>query len=434
MTPHRWLLERLPGWEREGLVSPAAAATLRDRYRAESGGSLAQALIAALGSLLIGAGLISIIAFNWDDLSRPARLAVALVPLAATQAAGLAVLRRRERTAPWVREAVALGQVLAAGAALALVSQIYNLPGDWTDLLLPWCLVSLPLAWIMPAHGVAVFYLCGIAIWCVARSLPPQPAGSLPPYGYLPLLAGILPLWPGPTLAARPPAGSRWVLAASAFVACLALAVAAMPQRVGGPEALPWMALLTAAALMLVPLDRSGIAAPLALKPQVLLGGAVLVCAGLAATYRQPAETLVESVGAALAVPWCWLLLAAVALGGGLAAWQGRLAVLAVAGLALLPAAAFPFVAEGSGWPLAIAYSLALLATAVVLVVLEFVGRAGAARLGAALVTILLLLRMGDAELSLLTKGVAFIVIGLAFLAFNAVVSRRRGAATGAAS
>lgn len=433
MTPHRWLLERLPDWEHEGLVSPAAAATLRDRYRAEPGGSLARAIIAALGSLLVGAGLISIIAFNWDDLSRPARLAVALVPLAATQAATCAVLGRRERTAPWVREAVALGQVLAAGAALALVSQIYNLPGDWTDLLLPWCLLGLPLAWIMPSHGVAVFYLCGIAIWCIARSMPPQPAGSLPPYGYLPLLAGILPLWPGPTLAARPPAGSRWVLAASAFAACLALAVASLPQRVGAAEALPWMLLLTAAAIMLVPLDRAGIAAPLEMKPQVLLGGAVLLAASLAGTYRSQAEMLVESVGAALGVPWCWLLLAVVALGAGVAAWQGRFAVLAVAGLALLPAAAAPLAPGGSGWPLAIAYSFALLATAIVLVVLEFAGRAGAARLGATLITILLLLRMGDAELSLLTKGVAFIVIGLAFLAFNALVSRRRVALPGAA-
>jgi len=41
------------------------------------------------------------------------------------------------------------------------------------------------------------------------------------------------------------------------------------------------------------------------------------------------------------------------------------------------------------------------------------------------------ILRMADADLSLLVKGLAFIVIGSGFLAFNALVSRRRAASTG---
>jgi uncharacterized membrane protein len=46
-------------------------------------------------------------------------------------------------------EAAGLGQTLAVGAALALVSQIYNLPGEWTDLVFWWCVLALPLAWVM---------------------------------------------------------------------------------------------------------------------------------------------------------------------------------------------------------------------------------------------------------------------------------------------
>ena len=80
---------------------------------------------------------------------------------------------------------------------------------------------------------------------------------------------------------------------------------------------------------------------------------------------------------------------------------------------------------------MAIASSLVLLATAIALIALEFIGYRGAARIGAALITLLVILRMADADVSLLVKGLAFIVIGSGFLGFNAFVSRRRAAAPG---
>ena len=73
----RWLAERLPEWEREGLVSPEAARTLRERYREVPAAGLAQIVIGAIGGLFIGAGLIAVLAYNWDDLSRPARMTLA---------------------------------------------------------------------------------------------------------------------------------------------------------------------------------------------------------------------------------------------------------------------------------------------------------------------------------------------------------------------
>ena len=47
-------------------------------------------------------------------------------------------------------------------------------------------------------------------------------------------------------------------------------------------------------------------------------------------------------------------------------------------------------------------------------------------RSGAALITLLVILRMADADMSLFVKGLAFIVIGLCFLGFNIFISRRR--------
>ena len=427
----RWLAEQLPAWEREGIVTAEGARTLRKRYAAEPQGGLAQMVVGAVGALLIGTGLIAVLAYNWDDFPRWVRLVLALGPLAATQAVSWWVLQKDEAAKPWQREAAALAQTLAVGAALALVSQIYNLPGKWTDLIFWWCVVSVPLAWVLRSQAVAIAYLIGITVWTIAQAADRGFgfAGGVADVRlwYPLLLAGILPLWPGPELRDRPAAGGRLVLAASALIGLVAVAVYAAAQPLGPSNALPWLALLSAAAVLLFPLDRAGIAEPLACKPQVLLGGLTLVIMALIATYEDPARDFVRSVGPALGLSWCWLLLAAVAGFAIIAFRHGRFAVLAVAGLALVPLLAAPLSADDtSGWPVAIAYSLVLLATAIVLIALEFLGRQGAARIGAALIALLVILRMADADVSLLVKGLAFIVIGSGFLAFNAFITRRR--------
>jgi hypothetical protein len=432
----RWLAEQLPAWEREGIVTAEGARTLRERYAAEPQGGLAQMVVGAVGALLIGTGLIAVLAYNWDDFPRWVRLVLALGPLAATQAVSWWVLQKDEAAKPWQREAAALAQTLAVGAAMALVSQIYNLPGKWTDLIFWWCVVSVPLAWVLRSQAVASAYLIGITVWTIAQAADRGFgfAGGVADVRlwYPLLLAGILPLWPGPELRDRPASGSRLVLAASALIGLFAVAAYAAAQPLG----LPWLALLSAAAVLLFPLDRAGIAEPLACKPQVLLGGLALVVMALIATYEDPAHDFARSVRPALGLGWCWLLLTVVAGFAILAFRQGRFAVLAVAGLTVVPLLAAPLSADDtSGWPVAIAYSLVLLATAITLIALEFLGRQGAARIGAALIALLVILRMADADVSLLVKGLAFIVIGSGFLAFNAFITRRRRVdATGGSS
>ena len=110
-----------------------------------------------------------------------------------------------------------------------------------------------------------------------------------------------------------------------------------------------------------------------------------------------------------------------------LAAARRRWAVLAIASVAMLPLLSFPFAQAKEGFDGTLLSWLATLHLAVIgitLIVLEFAGKKGAPRLGALLLSVLIIARMADSHFSLLAKGLAFIGVGVAFLAFNILMSR----------
>ena len=112
-----------------------------------------------------------------------------------TQGFSFVVLKKGGGAAAWVRETAALLQALATGACIALVSQIYNLGGEWPDFLFWWFMLSLPLAWVLRSHSVAIFYLIAIAAWSVHQVDPGRPWHDSPLL-YPLLVLGLLPYWP----------------------------------------------------------------------------------------------------------------------------------------------------------------------------------------------------------------------------------------------
>ncbi|MFN0080494.1 MAG: DUF2157 domain-containing protein [Prosthecobacter sp.] len=431
-TSHqRWLLEQLPQWERDGLLTADAARTLRERNAIDaSQPGLAQIVMGSLGALLIGTGLIAVIGYNWDDFSRPVRLLFAFLPLLATQLISFRVLQRGDASAAWVRETAALLQALATGACIALVSQIYNLGGEWPDFLFWWMLLSLPLVWVLRSHAVAIFYLIAIAVWSINQVEHGKPWHDSPLI-YPLLLLGLLPWWPGWPRKAPLSATVRWFMTISAIMG-LASAAVFVTERTGTYlrfdfEAVLWLWTLTAAVLALFPLNQAGITESTGRKPQVVLGSLWLLGYGVAATFRDMSDDILEGMTHAMKLPWCWGLLAALAVFVLLAVRRRRWAVLSIASVALLPLIAFPFV-QGKDLHystlLSWVFTLHLSIIGITLIVLDFTGRLGAPRLGASLLSVLIIARMADSHFSLLAKGLAFIAVGVAFLAFNIVMSR----------
>jgi uncharacterized membrane protein len=165
----RWVYQELPELVSQGVVPPEVAERIRKYYGdPEAAGSTARrwaiVVFSILGALLIGGGIILLLAHNWDELSRPMRAAIAVLPLAVSAGLGCWLLWTQRSSLAW-REGVGTIQVLAIGSSIALVSQTYNLGGRFDEFMLTWSLLGLPVAYLLRATVPALLYLIGITVW-----------------------------------------------------------------------------------------------------------------------------------------------------------------------------------------------------------------------------------------------------------------------------
>jgi uncharacterized membrane protein len=143
-----------------------------------------------LGALLTGLGIILIIAHNWDELSRSSKTFFAFLPLVAGQLlCGYTLIKKRDSVA-W-RESSSVFLFFAVGACIALVSQIYNIPGNTASFLLTWMLLILPLVYLMNSAITSLLYICGISYYAAHLGYWSYPSST--PYIYWLLLLLVLP-------------------------------------------------------------------------------------------------------------------------------------------------------------------------------------------------------------------------------------------------
>jgi len=167
----RGLYGELPALVNQGVITEETASRLRTHYgepRQISVARIGVILCGVLGATLIGAGIILLLAHNWEELSRPVRAAISFIPLLAGQFIVGYVLRRRKDSVAW-REGSAVFLTLAVGASIGLISQTYNVSGDLAAFLFFWLVLSMPLIYLLRASSVAVLAMAGIVTWAGVR-------------------------------------------------------------------------------------------------------------------------------------------------------------------------------------------------------------------------------------------------------------------------
>ena len=129
-------------WSAAGLIDVVTVQRIREfeAEREQPSGLRWQVLLALIfGAMLLAAGIALFVAAHWDRLSPMARFSVVMGTLIAIHLIAMLVNERFH----WLAIVLHGVGTLAAGAAIALVGQIFNIQEHWPSAILLWALCAL---------------------------------------------------------------------------------------------------------------------------------------------------------------------------------------------------------------------------------------------------------------------------------------------------
>ncbi len=151
-------------WETEGIISAEQAEAIRSRYESDAPEAAGSAIgnrvvtvIAIMGAVLIGLGIIAFIAANWSEIPKLAKLAMMVVGTPAIYVIGWFLGYRLDY--PRIGIAIILLGAIAFGASIHLVAQTYHVPVNHPALVPLWFVGVIPLAYITrsrPMMGLSI--------------------------------------------------------------------------------------------------------------------------------------------------------------------------------------------------------------------------------------------------------------------------------------
>jgi uncharacterized membrane protein len=425
----RWLRAQLPELVAGRVITDENAAAIERHYAAAEARStnFGFLILAGIGSTLVGAGVILLIAHNWDELSRPARCVLAFLPLVSALALGFFVLLRRNGSAPW-REAAAIFDIAAVGAAISLVSQTYQIQGSFADFMRVWLLLSIPIVYIFRTNFGALAYIIGTTAWVINKSFwsSVQPGEA---FFWLFLLL-VIPYYV--SVARKGKTGWAFRTLSLALVGAGAFGLGSTVDfartDTGAVAFAGFFALVYLVGMMWQEKGES-------LNTLTLLGGIGIAVTALVSSFGDiwrlrtdlswSQHSLEQQVATIIALffPAAAILLAGRSLLRGQVFYSVAAASIP---LVAICARLIAFFAQDTTWP-ALLFNVYTLILGIEFIVrgirVESVARAN---FGLLIIAGLAFARFFDSDLSFVARGIGFIVVGAAFLIANLLFFRRR--------
>lgn len=186
------IIKEIPELVEAEVISQETANKILYYYQHKGGQSQGRLFIifGILGAILMGLGIMLIIAHNWDDLSRISKTGFAFLPLIAGQVLCVFTLIKKGESITW-RESASAFLFFAVGGSISLISQIYNIPGNLSAFVLTWMLLCLPLIYLMKSSVTSLLYLIGITYYAGETCYWSRPSSES--YTYWILLLLVLP-------------------------------------------------------------------------------------------------------------------------------------------------------------------------------------------------------------------------------------------------
>ena len=176
------------------VITEETAQKIKDYYKAQPTQPSNRLFIvfAILGALLVGLGIVLILAHNWDVLPKSIKLAVGSFPLLAAQVLAGYVLIKKPEGAAW-REGSGTFLVFAIAICISIVSQVYNIEGDLDGFLLTWMCLALPISYVLRSSFASLLVILGITWYACEVGYFNYPNTNAPAYWILLVL--ILPFY-----------------------------------------------------------------------------------------------------------------------------------------------------------------------------------------------------------------------------------------------
>ncbi len=188
--------EEIQTLEEKGIISKSTAENIRQYYAnsedLDKGTNRLLLAFGILGAILIGLGIILIVAHNWDSFGKVTRLCFAFAPLLIAQALVFIAQFYKKGHSGWT-EVSAILLVMAIGACISMVSQIYNIEGELGAFLLTWCLLALPIPYLTKSNISSLLFI-GLTTW-LGLETGYINYKSLRAFSYWALLLAILPFY-----------------------------------------------------------------------------------------------------------------------------------------------------------------------------------------------------------------------------------------------
>jgi uncharacterized membrane protein len=175
------IAEEIQNWYSETLISRELRDTLSARYPVVSAKSMIISTLITVGSVMVGLGSLLFIASHWSEISVFGKLALILLSIVATNAAGW-WFQFKKGNRPRLGEALFLLGSFFYGSGIWLISQIFNISGDIPQGLLLWSIGTSAVALATGSASLGIMSTALIGIWTMAQTEQ---------IGYLPSLSAI---------------------------------------------------------------------------------------------------------------------------------------------------------------------------------------------------------------------------------------------------
>lgn len=193
--PAIWLKKQLDFWCSRGIINEAQKESIKNLYiwPQDASPSFSRSplklinVIEIIGALLIGIGVISLVAFNWPKIPSLTKLLIIVFSIISIHTAGFLIIKRKTNIKNTGFVMIFLAN-LFYGAGIWLVAQTYHIHSNFATGIFLWAIGTIPFAYVLKSKLNYFLAITLFILWTLAESIGYQK----PHLVFLVILLGLM--------------------------------------------------------------------------------------------------------------------------------------------------------------------------------------------------------------------------------------------------